>query len=133
MPHDPQNAYCHHPPRPCICDVIGARPGAPGDPSIAPALLEWWDAASGDASLDTRTAWRDARPYFEVLGVDHEFPRTPAGFADLLDYAEPLFRTRRSVTFDVSHAAADGTIDVIGADRSGDTGDTDGTDEIRPS
>ncbi len=125
MPHNPGNAYCHHPPRPCICDYIGARPGAIGDPSIAPALLEWWDASPDVRSMDAVVAWVQARPYFESFGVQHEFPATPDGFIELLDYAEPLFTARRSVGFDVSHADSDGTIDIIAADEPGNSDPSD--------
>lgn len=116
MPHNPDNPYCHHPPRPCICDYVGVLPRSTEDPSIAPALLEWFDARPKLGTLDAVEAWMEARQYFESFGVVHEFPATPGEFVELLDYAEPLFNARRSVQFDVSHAASDGTVDIVATD-----------------
>ncbi|MFD4421367.1 hypothetical protein ACFWN7_07670 [Agromyces sp. NPDC058484] len=113
MPHDPTNPICHHPPRPCICDVVGVRPQSADDPSIAPALLAWWDAQHAGATLDTETAWKRARPYFAGRTAVYTFPKSPEGFIDLLGYATPLFEHERSVTFDLSKAHHGGGIKVI--------------------
>lgn len=113
MPHDPTNPNCYHPPRPCICDYVGTKPQAVDDPSIAPALLAWWDAQGASPTLHAETAWKRARPYFTDRTLVYSFPVSAEGFIDLLGYAKPLFEAKRSVTFDLSNTRDDGIINVI--------------------
>jgi len=113
MPHNPNNPDCHHPPRPCICDYVGTKPQAVDDPSIAPALLAWWDAQDASATFVAETARKRARPYFTDRKFVYTFPVSTEGFVDLLGYAKPLFEAKRSVTFDLSKVRDAGIINVI--------------------